>query len=335
MAVEYGVLARDRFLKRLPKLRALGEFKELLEPGGTIVYRNLFRAEQARSAWELLATLRPWQDRLTAYVSGDEVPLKEVQDALWCAAYPPPEDGCRGSSKKKTRPIGCPGARLLLGPTSWDVDQADQRHALTFAAVDASGVLRFNRAAVAAFFGGSGLARLCPRSPARDPEALAAALHDVSVRALGWPLIAELQPEVIRRAAKAWEQEHGFVLLPGAAELEAHAVLDLTATGTEPEQVEVRLAASGEPIGEGVRLPIAVRRLLAEGLRLRAVRLDEAYVRRKGGHYEIEQRFVLQPRFHLLDTDRPDELPGHDLSTSPRVTPEYGRWVEETVERLP
>ena len=41
-----GVLARDRFLSRLPKLRPLGRFQELLEPGGAILYRNLFRAEE-------------------------------------------------------------------------------------------------------------------------------------------------------------------------------------------------------------------------------------------------------------------------------------------------
>ena len=39
LAIEYGVLpGRDRFLKKLPKLRGFGQMKELLEPGGTILF---------------------------------------------------------------------------------------------------------------------------------------------------------------------------------------------------------------------------------------------------------------------------------------------------------
>ena len=64
--MEFGVLARDRFLKRLPQIRRLGRFQELLEPGGAILYRNLFREEQVKQAWELMTALRPWQEQWSA-----------------------------------------------------------------------------------------------------------------------------------------------------------------------------------------------------------------------------------------------------------------------------
>lgn len=333
-AVEYGVLARDRFLKRLPRLRTLGGFKELLEPGGRIVYRNLFREHEVQAAWDLLTALRPWHDRLTCYLLGEQVPLKTAQEVLWCAAFLAKERPCRGDPKKKERPVGCPGARVLLGAGSWELAEEDRRHALTFAAVDASGTLRFDRDALRAFYAQPGFARLCPRSPARDPERIAAAFLDVPVRALGWPLVAELEDEVRRRlGARALEREHGFVLAKGAPELEAHAALELRMSG---EEVEVHRAGWREPaLARGVQLPVSVRRVLADGILLRGVRMDEGYVRLKGGHYELEQRLVLSTRVHLLPSDRPEAFRGYRLTTFPRATPEYEAWAQRVIDGLP
>ncbi len=337
LAFQYGVLARDKFLKRLPRLRGLGAFKELLEPGGRIVYRNLFREREVEAAWDLLTALRPWHDRLTCYLRGDEVSLKTAQDVLWCAAFLGAERPCRGGAKKKERPVGCPGAQVLLGPGGWELAEDERRHLLTFSEVTPTGLLRFDRSALAEFLSRSRMAQRCPRSPARDPDRLAAAFPEVPVRALAWPLVAALDPEVRRRiGAKALEKEHGFVLREDLEELEAHVTLELSASGEAPEDVTIGLAGQdAPPVGQDVRLPVAVRRVLAEGVRLRAVRMDEAYVRRPGGHYEVEQRFVLSTRFPLLPTDRPETFRGYRLTTHPRATPEYAAWVDRVVEGLP
>src|SRR5436190_20916472 len=81
LAVEYGVVTKqDRFEKKLSKLRALGRMKELLEPGGRIVYRNLFREDQLREAWTLLAELTSWKNQLRWYLNGEEVSAKDVSE---------------------------------------------------------------------------------------------------------------------------------------------------------------------------------------------------------------------------------------------------------------
>lgn len=332
------MLARDRFLTRLPRLRQLGSFKELLEPGGTIVYRNLFRPEQLQDAWELFTALRPWQDRLICYVAGELVPAKSVLDVLWCAAFLQKERPDRGAAGTKGRPAGCEGARVLLGAGGWDEKGDERRHALTFAAVDGAGVLRFDREAIAAFVRAGQPRTLCPASPNRHPERFAAAFADVAVRELDWPLVAELARDVERRLGKALEAEHGFVLKKGEPELAAHAQLAL---GLEDGQVTVRrLDPVGGRAGDGsvaqhVRVPAAVLNVLRDGVPLRAVRLSEGFVRLEGGHYEVEQRFVLSPRVHLGPADEPGAFKGYTLETHPRATPEWEAWADRVSGALP
>lgn len=336
VAVEYGVMARDRFLSRLPRLRQLGTFKELLEPGGTIVYRNIFRPGQLQDAWELFTALRPWQERLVCYVSGELVAPKAILDSLWCAAFLQKERPCRGGVATKGRPAGCEGARVLLGPGSWDETSAERRHVLTFGKVDAAGVLRFDRAAIAEFARAGQSRTLCPGSPSRDPEAFARAFDDVEVRRLDWPLVAELAREVERKLGKALEGEHGFVLKKGEPELLAHAQVEL---GYEREKVVVRRIFDGVTgkvtIAQHVRVPAAVVNVLKDGVPLRGVRLSEGFVRLEGGHYEVEQRFVLSPRVHLGPTDDPTTFKGYALETHPRATPEYEAWVDRVAGALP
>lgn len=334
VAVEYGVMARDRFLSRLPRLRQLGVFKELLEPGGTIVYRNIFRPGQLQDAWELFTALRPWQERLVCYVSGELVAPKAILDALWCAAFLQKERPCRGGPGTKGRPAGCEGARVLLGSGGWDETSEERRHVLTFAKVDGAGVLRFDRAAIAAFARAGQVRTLCPGAPTRDPEAFARAFDDVEVRALDWPLVAELSREVERRLGKALEAEHGFVLKKGEPELLAHAQVEL---GFERDKVVVRrLESAGKgSIAQQVRAPAAVVNVLKEGIPLRGVRLSEGFVRLEGGHYEVEQRFVLSPRVHLGPTDDPSAFKGYALETHPRATPQYEAWADRVSGALP
>ncbi len=332
------MLARDRFLTRLPRLRQLGSFKELLEPGGTIVYRNLFRPEQLADAWELFTALRPWQDRLICYVAGELVPAKSVLDVLWCAAFLQKERPDRGGAGPKGRPAGCEGARVLLGAGGWDEASDERRHALTFGAVDAAGVLRFDRDAIAAFVRAGQPRTLCPASPNRDPEGFAAAFQDVPVRELDWPLVAELSREVERRLGKALEAEHGLVLKKGEPELAAHAQLALALEGG---QVAVRRLdpaggrGSDGTIAQHVRVPAAVQNALKDGVPLRAVRLSEGFVRLEGGHYEVEQRFVLSPRVHLGPADDPATFKGYTLETHPRATPEWEAWADRVSRALP
>lgn len=336
LAVEYGVLARDRFLKRLPKLRTLGKFKELLEPGGTILYRNLFRQSQLAEAWELFTLLKPWQDRLVCYVSGELVTPKAVLDALWCAAFLVKERPCRGGAGTKGRPAGCEGARILLGPGSWDEVTDERRHALTFAKVDGEGVLRFDREAIAAFIREGQPRVLCPNAPGREPEAFARAFEDVPVRSLDWPLVAELSRELEKKLGKALEGELGFVLKKGEPELLAHAQLELGWERGKP--VVRRFDVDEQPkggIAQHVRVPAAVSNALEKGVRLRGVRLTEGFVRLEGGHYEVEQRFVISPRVHLTTGDDPASFQGYALETHPRATPEYEAWADRVARALP
>lgn len=336
VAVEYGVLARDRFLTRLPKLRALGKFKELLEPGGTILYRNIFRHEQLQDAWELFTLLKPWQERLVCYVGGEQVAAKPVLDALWCAAFLAKERPCRGGGSTKGRPAGCEGARVLLGPGSWDEASESRRHAMTFAKVDEGGVLRFDREAIAAFIRDGQPRVLCPSSPGRDPEKFAAAFEDVPARALDWPLVAELSRELEKKLGKALEGEHGFVLKKGEPELLAHAQLELA---FERGKVVIRRFDMDEQtkggIAQHVRVPTSVVNALEKGVRLRGVRLSEGFVRLEGGHYEVEQRFVISPRVHLAPTDEPATFQGYALETHPRSTPEWEAWADRVARALP
>ncbi|MGE0709010.1 MAG: hypothetical protein AB7N76_23370 [Planctomycetota bacterium] len=338
LAIEYGVLARDRFLKRLPHLRAQGRFKELLEPGGKILYRNLFRASQVKEAWETLTALQPWKDQLTCYLRGEEVSLRDVQEVLWCAGFLQTEGPCRGGSGdgKKTRWAGCPGARVRLSPGEWELGARDplveERHAWTFARVDAEGTLVLDRAAIASFVRGRGRGSQCPASPAAAPEALAAAFADVSVRALGWPLVAELDEPLRARLGEALTAEQAFVLRKGEA-VEEHAQLELRWRKAGAWLAD--LAGDGKSkLGTGLVLAPAIEELLAEGIRLRGVRVGEAYTRREGGHYELEQRFVIQSRVHLGPADRPAAFQGYRLETFPRPTPQYDAWVERVAEAL-
>ncbi len=333
LAVEYGVLARDRFLKRLDGLRGLGEFKELLEPGGAIVYRNLFRPDQLAAAWDLFTALRPWQERITCYLKGDVVPAKSVQDVLWCAAFLQKERPCRGTGKG--RPAGCEGSRISLAAGGWEDSAPGARHAMTFTSVDAEGWLRFDRDAIAEWVRAHPTPVPCPASPLSDPVAFASAFQDVSVRSLDWPLVAELPPQVEKRLGKALEAEHGFVLRKGEPALDPHAQLELRLVNDE---VVVRRpgAPPKETIGTRVRVPIAVRRALEKDVAvLRAVRIHEGFVRLEGGHYEVEQLFVLSARVHLGPADRPQELAGWALRTHPRATPEWEAWADRVAAGLP
>ncbi|MCA8920675.1 MAG: hypothetical protein KDD82_02630 [Planctomycetes bacterium] len=336
LAAEYGVLAKDRFLTRLPKLRKLGRFQELLDPEGSILYRNLFREEQIEAAWELLTVLRPWHDQLTCYLCGDEVPVKLVHDVLWCAGFLAKERPCRGVDEK-TPSIGCDGARILLAPTRWDACGDAQRHAFTFARVDARGKLVFDREAIAAFVAQGEKNRFCPISPARDPARMAQCFGEVDVRELGWTLSAELAPSLVKTLGTALTDEHGFVLKKGLGELERHAVIELRELkrGTSIRLADADAKPSGE-LAQQLRIPAAVQKVLASGSRLRATRVGEDYVRLKGGHYEVEQRFVIQRRVKLEPGQRAQDFAlGYTLSTTPRKTPEYEAWAKQLAESLP
>ena len=338
LAVEYGVLARDKFLKRLPRLRQLGSFKELLEPGGAILYRNLFRADQIEAAWELLTVLRPWQDQLTIYLNGAPLAIREAEEVLWCAGFLVRERPCRGgpSGQKGARPVGCPGAQVLLGPGRWEEREEAQRHALTFAAVDEQGMLRFDRSELGRFIVAGRNAR-CPISPGRDPAAFAAAFKDVRVRDLEWPLLAELSPPVKERLGpEALAAEYGFVLKKGQPDLDAHAPLELR---LKDGQVEVRTATPEgmrEPsIARQVRVGPEVVAVLREGTRLRGVRIEEAWVKLGEDEFDREQRFVLSTRVRLGPTERVELFQGWTLSTAPRATAGWSAWADRVCEDLP
>src|SRR5581483_8940694 len=152
LAVEYGVVTKQsRFEKKLEKLRALGAMKELLEPGGRIVYRNLFREDEVRAAWTLLAELTPWKSQLHWYLNGEAIDFKDAQEILWCAGFLKGERPCRGvlpeakGQEKKVHAwaIGC-DRRISIAPAGFDEATDEKRHVLTFAQVDETGLLRFD-----------------------------------------------------------------------------------------------------------------------------------------------------------------------------------------------
>jgi len=330
------VLAKDRFLKRLPTLRKLGRFQELLDPEGSILYRNLFREDQVDQAWEMLTVLRPWHDHLTCYLCGDDVPVKLVHDVLWCAGFLAKERPCRGGDEK-TPSVGCDGARILLAPSRWDAKTASQRHIYSFARVDAQGRLVFDHDAIAEHLAQGDKNRFCPISPARDPHAMARVFQPLDVRELGWTLSAELDPRLLKTLGSALTDEHGFVLKKGLGELERHAVLELRdlKRGTTIRLADPEAKPSGE-LAQQLRIPAAVKKVLASGARLRATRVGEDYVRLKGGHYEVEQRFVIQRRVKLEPGERAQDFAlGYTLGTNPRKTGPYEAWVQRISEALP
>ncbi len=345
LAVEYGVVTKqNRFEKKLEKLRKLGSMKELLEPGGRIVYRNLFREDQVREAWTLHAELTPWKSQLSWYLNGEEVSFKDAQEILWCAGFLKTERPCRGTvpegkgGEKKTQAfaIGC-DRQISIAPSGFEDKEGDKRHVLTFAKVDEGGILRFDRAAMAAFLAAGQRNSRCPLSPARDPDALAAVFQDVSVRALGWPVALEMGAALKKKlGASSLEAEHGFVLKKGAKELEEYAPVELRWASGE---VEVRHAQDlrGGSIARQVRVGKRVEGVLEGGARLRGVRIEEGYVKvaELGGRYEVEQRFVLATRFHLGIQDDPAKYEGYEVGTVPKPSPEYEKWIANVLESLP
>lgn len=350
LAVEYGVVTKQtRFEKKLEKLRGLGTMKELLEPGGRIVYRNLFREDQVREAWTLLAELTPWKNQLSWYLNGDEVGFKDAQEILWCAGFLKTERACKGvvpdmkggDKKAHAWSIGC-DKRLSVAPTGFEEATDDKRHVLTFSKVNDKGLLVFDRPAIAAFLATGALNNRCPLSPARDAARLADIFQDVSVRALGWPVTLEMGPTLKKKlGSSVLEAEHGFVLKKGAKELEEYEPVELrwVVAGGMPGEVEVRRARDlrGSTIARQVRVAKRVEGVLEAGARLRAVRIEEGYVKMAelGGRYDVEQRFVLATRFHLGIADDPLLYEGYDVGTVPRATPEYEKWAMTVLSAVP
>jgi hypothetical protein len=217
---------------------------------------------------------------------------------------------------------------------------------MTFARVDPTGVLRFDREAIEAYIRANQPRVRCPASPGRDPAAFAAAFVDVPVRALDWPLVAALARDVERRLGKALEAAHGFVLRKGEPELPAHAQVLLGVVegkvtvrrlqpDQHPDQGPDRRDDPGASIAQHVRVPAAVVRVLEAGVPLRGVRLSEGFVRLEGGHYEVEQKFVLSPRVHLGPADDPAGFHGYTLETHPRATPGWEAWADRVAAALP
>lgn len=336
LALEYGVLARDRFLKRLPVLRALGRFQELLEPGGKIRYRNLFRAAQVKQAWEALTTLQPWKESVTCYLRGHEVPLREVHEVLWCAGFVREDAVCRGGlgdrdARKAVRFVGCPGAQIRLSSGAWDLDTPERRHVVAFGGVSERGEFDFDRAAIAEFVAGRGRGRLCPASPAADPQAFAEAFSATPVRALGWTLSAELGDPLLASLGESLSAEQGLALPKGAAEPPLNSELELRCRGGE---FEVALLAEERILEATLRLDPAVEETLRGGTRLRAVLVGEGYVRRDDGHYDHELRCLIARRVNLGPADRVETFPGYRFETFPRATPQYEAWAERVAASL-
>jgi hypothetical protein len=345
LAVEYGVVTKQqRFEKKLVKLRKLGSMKELLEPGGRIVYRNLFREEDVRDAWTLLCELTPWKAQLRCYLNGEEVPFKDASAILWCAGFLKDERPCRGvlptgkGAEKRAHAwaIGC-DRKISIAPTGFDEKTEERRHILTFSRVDERGMLVFDREAIAAWVATGVTGRRCPLSPGRDPAKLAAIFKDLSARALGWPVVLEMQPALKKRlGSAALEAEHGFVAKKGAAALGEYENVELRWADND---VEVRRATElrGSSIARHVRLPKKVIAVLESGARVRGVRIEEGYVKlaELGGRYEVEQRFVLATRFHLGLADDATKYEGYDVVTVPRATPEYEQWAALILDEVP
>lgn len=336
LALEYGVLARDKFLRRLPTLRGLGRFQELLEPGGKIRYRNLFRASEVKDAWEALTALQPWKDQVTCYLRGHEVPHREVHEVLWCAGFLREDATCRGGlgdrdARKAVRFVGCPGAQVRLTAGTWDLATEDRRHLTQFGFVDEEGHYDFDRAAIQAFVSERGRARLCPASPAADPEGFAEAFPRTPVRALGWTLSAELSDAQVERLGEALTAEHGLAVKKGGDEPPANSELELR---KHRGKVQAVLMPEETPIKATLRLDPRVEEILLEGTRLRALLVGEGYVRRDDGHYDHELRFVLARRVHLGPADRVANFVGYRFETFPRATPQYEAWTQRIAVSL-
>lgn len=331
LAVEYSTLpGKERFLKRLEGLRKLGRFKELLEDGGSITYRNLFREDQLKQAWDLLTAIKPWRAKARLYLNGEELPWKDANAIVWCGGFLAPENPCRADYDARRYTIGCEHA-VSFAPYQWDLRDERARHILTFARLQPEGC-DWDIEALRDYLAKGIAARVCPLSPIRDPGLWTRALEQASAAAFGWSFALRLGPALKKRLGpRATQRDHAFVKTDDAPELVGEVAVEL---GLDNGQAAAFLAAEpGRVIGRDLDLAAGLRRAIEGGARLRVTRKGERYGRGQRRH-QIEQVFHLVQWFVLPPERPPSDFPDHDIEAIPEASPGYEAWARDATKAL-
>ncbi|MDF1662525.1 MAG: hypothetical protein P1V97_12190 [Planctomycetota bacterium] len=333
LAVEYGLLpGKERFLKRLEKIRDLGTFKELLESGGSITYRNLFRQTELQDAWALMTAVQSWKKKVTLYLNGRPLDWKDASQIVWCGGYLEKENPCRGDASARRYDVGC-NNKLNFAPFQFDRVEDSRRHIMTFAELRSDAHYHFDCDAIRDFLSEGDCAKYCPLSPARQNLPLEEMFQPLSTQKLGWQVVLRMSKELERKlGAAALKRDHAFQKSSSASSMIGPMPLEINEVGG---QASLFLAndPSGPPVSSGeVDITVRVQRALDEGIRLRAIRKGERYCRAAGRRDEIEQVFNLEPMF-VLDPDRdPAEFPGFELESLPQNNPGYQAWVKNAMK---
>lgn len=332
LAVEYGLLpGKERFLKRLEKIRDLGTFKELLETGGSITYRNLFRQTELQDAWALMTAVQSWKKKVTIYLNGRPLDWKDASQIVWCGGYLGKENPCRGDMAARRYDIGC-NQKINFAPFQFDRIEDNRRHIMTFAELKEDGHYHFDCDAIRTFLSDGDCARYCPLSPARQDLPLEEIFEPLSTQKLGWQVTLRMSKSLEKTlGAAALKRDHAFLKADSAKSMIGPMPLEIRELGGQATLV-LASDPEGPPISTGdVDITVRVQRALDEGFRLRATRKGERYCRAAGRRDEIEQVFNLEPMF-VLDPDRdPAEFPGFDLESIPQNNPGYQTWARSVM----
>lgn len=333
LALEYGLLpGKDRFLKRLEQLRNLGRFKELLEEGGRITYRNLFRKHELEEAWKVMTAVNPWRKKVGIYLNGEPVDWSDAHKIVWCTAYLYRENPCRGAPDKRDFDVGC-DRKVSFAPFGWDRIEDRRRHVLSFSTLGRDGRLSFNVDALLDFLGAETCGRLCPLSPARAVRSWRHALEPVSLGELGWPSVVKVSEDLRSRlTVKTFDRDHGFTRHEDAPRLVGPVDLELRWFRGGPAVFQVS-DLDGEPVSDEVDINPMLSDFLSEGGRIRAVRTGERYGQGPRRHL-IEQVFNLTQWFQLEPDSSPLDYPGFDLNLLPSNNDLYKDWARRALERL-
>jgi hypothetical protein len=334
LAIEYGLLpGKDRFLKRLEKIRELGNFKELLESGGSITYRNLFRQNELQDAWALMTAFQNWKKKVTLYLNGQALTWKDASQIVWCGGYLKGENPCRGDFNVRRYDIGC-DQKINFAPFAFDTREDKRRHIMTFATLQNDGHYHFDVQAISDYLQRGPCARFCPLSPARQAKELSAMLEPVSTQRLGWQVVLRMSNSLYKKlGAHAFKRDHAFARRQSAATLIGPIDLELI---KHNDQAHVYLPdkPADQSISDSTDISVRVRRSLDDGHRLRAKRKGERYCSIPGRRDEIEHVFTLETMFILEPGRNPTDFPGYDIETIPENNDGYQKWARRVMEQL-
>lgn len=335
LALEYKQLpGKDRFQKRLKKFKELGRFQELLEAGGQITYRNLFRIDQLKDAWKLMTALKGWRQKVKLYLNGEELSWKDGSQIVWCAAYLAEEQPCRGDFEARRYEVGC-DRKIDFAPFQWERRDDDLRHALSFAKLDEQGLFQFDTAAIQDYLSSGPCSRFCPLSLTRHQDALAQAFSKISLESFEWPVLMTMSEDLQKKIGKrSLDREHAFSLIDKGPSLFGSVELELFQADGQNCVTFIPGQGPETPISKEVSLSKRLHKVLDSGHRLRILRTKERYCSEANRRNEVEQVFEIKNDFMLELQRSPGLFPGFVKEALPQSSEGYKAWAKQAMEAL-